>query len=271
MLKPKIDAIDGEDVFKIDHKKRKQTENNQKPQTQSKISVFFKKMSAPEAASTSSSREENKEPESISIIAKRKEDDIIADDDDERDNVKAKVKCIYSERTKKSVRDFLKENSVAQAYLHFSRKILKGTSYDWKKPLKFAWKTLSGKKTSPLKQLEDGLFEWFLKGRAHKIMFTDNTLKLKALKVAKNMLSDEASGLSEVDKTAYKDFQVSNGWIDKFKKRHNLLKRRVTTKCSLIIDDFKESLQAYFKDLNTNLERTPFYNVYNMDEVPIIF
>jgi len=100
---------------------------------------------------------------------------------------------------------------------------------------------------------------------------TQNSLITKALKLSKQILFDPEVSLTNKEKKAYKDFESSNGWVDRFKKRYKIAQRFITTKCTKNIDDMKISLQASFTDLNnTILEKTPTL-LYNMDEVGIFF
>jgi hypothetical protein len=69
-------------------------------------------------------------------------------------------------------------------------------------------------KTSPWEELETILLEWFKQAHATKASIDGTHLKEKALHVVTHLGID--------------GFQASNGWINHFQKRHNLLYKDYT-------------------------------------------
>jgi len=110
---------------------------------------------------------------------------------------------------------------------------------------------------------------WFLKARARQILASQSSLVKKAMKLSKSILFDNEVKLSSTEKEAYTKFEGSNGWVDRFKARYKIASRFITTRCTKNVEEIKNSLDSYFKELNTFIEIEKPLKIYNMDEVAI--
>ena len=186
-----------------------------------------------------------------------------------------KVKVGYSKELKRDLKNYMKDHSIYQTYLYCNRRVPRSTLYDWFMELKINKnaKTTQSKqgRTTPFLILEEELFEWFLKARARKIIMTQSSLVIKALKICKEILMDENLVLTPDKKEAYTKFGASNGWIDRFKTRYRLSSRFITTKCTKSVTEMETSLKAYFADLNNTLDTQKPAVIYNMDETSVFF
>jgi len=82
----------------------------------------------------------------------------------------------------------------------------------------------SGRKIT-CKLLDDALFEWFIKQRARQLPVTEDSLTTQARKIKAKLL--QRPDTEDQEKLAKMEF--TNGWIDRFKKRHFIRRRKVTT------------------------------------------
>ena len=68
-------------------------------------------------------------------------------------------------------------------------------------------------KKSTFNNLEDVLSQWFNESRASNILISGAILQEKACQIAERMETE--------------DFQASNRWLENFKKRHDLVSKRI--------------------------------------------
>lgn len=108
--------------------------------------------------------------------------------------------------------------------------------------------------TFKTKTIDCQLFEWFMIKRKKHITITDDILKSMALKLA------EAFNISP--------FTASSGWLQSFKKRHNIASKVILGEEGLVderkVEDFKDIIS------NKLLEYEP-RNIYNCDETGLFF
>lgn len=102
--------------------------------------------------------------------------------------------------------------------------------------------------------LEECLIKWFKQCRNRNVPLGGNMLKEKAQQFA--------------EKLGHKDFKGSNGWLENFKKRHNIIFRKLCGEsqsvsnelCSEWITKLPDLLKDYSPD-----------NIYNADETGLFF
>jgi len=181
------------------------------------------------------------------------------------------VKCIYSKELKTQVKTYLQDYSIHQTFIYLNRKVPRSTLYDWAKESKSKVRKGKQGRATPYLMLEEELFLWFIKCRARKLILSQTSLITKALKIAKNILTDETLSLSQEQKENYGSFSASNGWIDRFKSRYRIASRFITTRCTQTIEEMQISIKAYFEDLNKTIHTLNPLIIYNMDEVGIVF
>ena len=104
-------------------------------------------------------------------------------------------------------------------------------------------------------QIDQALMLWFTEIRNnHNVPISGNLLKSKA--------KDFAS------KLGIKDFTASNGWLDRFKKRNNLIYKTISGESAAVDSDvvtsFKDKVQSVIKDYSPA-------DIYNVDETGLFF
>ena len=147
--------------------------------------------------------------------------------------------------------------------------IPRSTLNDWKNQLKKPHKKGNQGRKTPFIIMEEELFDWFLTLRARKFSVSNSKLQKKALKIKANILEDD--NVEENIKKIYKGFTASDGWISNFKNRYNLSRRQVTTKCDKTVEEIKESLTVYFRELQLHIVNKNPLHIYNMDEIGLFF
>lgn len=110
-------------------------------------------------------------------------------------------------------------------------------------------------KKSPYFELEDILVKWFKEARAANVPINGTILREKALEIAERL-----GGL--------KDFTASNGWIDRMKKRHDLVYRSLSGESSSVdeatIEEWKKNLPNLTKGYKPK-------DIFNADETGLFF
>ena len=110
-------------------------------------------------------------------------------------------------------------------------------------------------KKSPYDELEAILLKWFKEARAANVPVNGTILREKALEIA-----DRLVGLE--------NFTASNGWIDRMKKRHNLVYRSLSGESSSVdeatIEEWKKNLPNLTKGYKPK-------DVFNADETGLFF
>lgn len=109
-------------------------------------------------------------------------------------------------------------------------------------------------KATPFSLLESDLVEWFNIVRAKNIAISGPLIKEKALQLA--------------EKHNVKDFSASNGWIDRFKKRYDVVQKKVCgEKADVnenVVKDWKEKLLSLIEGYSPS-------NIYNADETGLFY
>jgi len=116
----------------------------------------------------------------------------------------------------------------------------------------------NAKANRPVKfaNLEDALSIWTRRIFSRNAVLTDKLLQLQAKKFA------ELLNISEVE------FKASQGWIDKFKKRHDIRRFKIHGESeSVLVEDLPEQRQTLIEILSQYKPE----NVYNADETGLFF
>ncbi|CAH1375300.1 unnamed protein product, partial [Tenebrio molitor] len=111
---------------------------------------------------------------------------------------------------------------------------------------------------SPGLIIDNAVFEWFCRARAAYIPISGPLIREKALEVAQNL--------------GQTDFKASEGWLDKFKTRHNISYKTMSGEGASIqyhsttelVTDWLEKLQEYCADFEPK-------NIFNCDETALFF
>ncbi|XP_045463820.1 tigger transposable element-derived protein 6-like [Harmonia axyridis] len=97
-------------------------------------------------------------------------------------------------------------------------------------------------------------FEWFIKARNKGIPLSGPIIQSKAKEIANNL--------------AYKDFSASSGWLEKFRRRHNIAFKAISGEASSVnpidVEMFLSKLPMLLKDYSPR-------NIFNADETGIFF
>lgn len=104
------------------------------------------------------------------------------------------------------------------------------------------------------KRIDEGTFAWFRRVRGKHLPISGGLIKQKALEIARN--SNNC------------DFKASNGWLQRFLKRHNISFRSISGEAADVnpdtVDSWKERLQHMIRDYDEK-------DVYNADETGLFF
>lgn len=98
--------------------------------------------------------------------------------------------------------------------------------------------------------VNDALYKWYSLARERNIPISGPLLKEEALLIAKKF-DPETS------------FKASNGWLDSFKKRHNIKNMKVSGECG---DVSEETVTGWFEHLKVLISGYELVNVWNEDE-----
>lgn len=97
-------------------------------------------------------------------------------------------------------------------------------------------------------------YEWFRKARNKSIPVSGPLIKAKAKEIAEHL--------------GYKDFRASDGWLEKFRKRHNISFKAVSGEAASVnpndVSEFLEKLPSLIKGYNLN-------DIYNADETGLYY
>lgn len=109
-------------------------------------------------------------------------------------------------------------------------------------------------KTSPYEELENMVKEWFVNTRAANLPVDGKLLREKALHIATRLGID--------------NFTASNGWIDRFKKRHNIVYNTVCGESRSVdgatVEDWKNRLPSLVQEYEPR-------NIFNADETGLFY
>ncbi|UYV78234.1 hypothetical protein LAZ67_16000605 [Cordylochernes scorpioides] len=102
--------------------------------------------------------------------------------------------------------------------------------------------------------LEEALYTWLVQARLKNIPLNGLILQQKALYYAMDMKYDE--------------FEASNGWLDRFKTRRNIIFRKICGEeravNPLVVEDWKEKIPSF-------LDKYSPSNIYNIDESGLFY
>ena len=103
--------------------------------------------------------------------------------------------------------------------------------------------------------IESALYKWFLGARAHGLPISGAILTTKAQDLAKQL--------------GHSDFKASNGWVQRFQTRHNIVFKKVCGESkSVNTENVHEWYNTVFLDVLQNYQPR---NIYNADETGIFF
>jgi len=177
-------------------------------------------------------------------------------DDHEKQSANKPLRISWSEKVKAEALEMMKTLNVVQVYDAFKQRVPISNIYRWKKAATSKRKVGSGRK--PISEEVDNLlFEWFLVARARKLDIDDEILRNKALKFAGSLTRPMS------------DFKCSNGFLWRFKKRFNIVKRCISTFSKKKVSIMKPLFESYFSMLDRKISQQT--EVWNFDEVPIFF
>ncbi|UYV71196.1 hypothetical protein LAZ67_8002131 [Cordylochernes scorpioides] len=102
--------------------------------------------------------------------------------------------------------------------------------------------------------LEEALYTWLVQARLKNIPLNGLILQQKAIYYAMGMKYDE--------------FEASNGWLDRFKARRNIIFRKICGEeravNPLVVEDWKEKISSF-------LDKYSPSNIYNIDESGLFY
>ncbi|UYV76841.1 TIGD4, partial [Cordylochernes scorpioides] len=102
--------------------------------------------------------------------------------------------------------------------------------------------------------LEEALYTWLVQARLKNIPLNGLILQQKAIYYAMGMKYDE--------------FEASNGWLDRFKARRNIIFRKICGEeravNPLVVEDWKEKIPSF-------LDKYSPSNIYNIDESGLFY
>lgn len=110
------------------------------------------------------------------------------------------------------------------------------------------------KRVTNLNLMDEKIYTWFCAAREKQIPMSGPILQEKANDVAKDV------GLT--------DFKASNGWLEKWKKRHNIKQFNVSGESADVNPATVDSWKEVLRELLTDFE---LRDVYNMDETGLFF
>lgn len=152
------------------------------------------------------------------------------------------------------------ENGCSQTDICAKMKLKKSTvSNIWKNrdKIKIDWKVNDQKKKMRLSshpQVDEMLFKWFQQKRANNFPISGSMLQIKA---------------EEFGKMTGDDFKCSSGWLDRFKKRHNIVFGKICGESAAVdrnvTNDWLSQVWPVISDGYTE------DNIFNADETGIFF
>ena len=118
--------------------------------------------------------------------------------------------------------------------------------------------THSGRPLSYSEAIEDQLLQWILEARDQQLPIQRKTIQRRALALIKPQQPQ---------------FRASEGWLQKFLKRHSLSLRRTTSIQQKLPADLEKKLERFMQDVKAlrEIHQFPDNLIINMDETPIYF
>ncbi|CAM4904757.1 unnamed protein product [Rotaria socialis] len=106
-------------------------------------------------------------------------------------------------------------------------------------------------------QLDQKVYEWFVQQRSKNIPISGPLLQEQARQIRQQLGGSNAG-----------DFKASNGWLEKFRKRHGIQYRTINGESASVdpatVDEWKKRLVVMIDKYNPN-------DVYNADETGLFF
>lgn len=120
------------------------------------------------------------------------------------------------------------------------------------------------KKRAKFPEMEIILVDWIHEERKAGRAVTSFQIKTQAEEILKTQNNSEES-INDID------FKASNGWLERFLNRHNIVSRSVTSIGQKVPDNAKELCEKFFEFFDrTAKDINPSY-IGNMDETPLWF
>ena len=179
--------------------------------------------------------------------------------------------CVqWSVRVKEKAIELMKSggNSVSDVYNLFGARVPYRTLFRWKKSGDHQRKEGSGRKAL-FPEIEELLFEWFIKQRIWKMPVNELNLRTKALLLKKKI--QKTNIFFEEKLKALKACKFSRGWVQKFQKRHKLALRKGTTVSKKMRKDIEEGVKTFFMQLDSAIGAEKYKLIVNFDEVAVFF
>jgi len=109
-------------------------------------------------------------------------------------------------------------------------------------------------KTPSFEQIDQKLYEWFVSVRSKNLPISGPIIQTEAMKLAEKM--------------NVKDFKASNGWLEKFKKRHDIVWKQVNGEAN---DVNQETVVEWKQKISRLIAGYEAKDVYNADETGLFF
>lgn len=168
--------------------------------------------------------------------------------------------------TKSRVLAMLKSESVLSVFKTFQQRIPLRTIFQWKKNGKATRKQGSGRKlVSHI--LDTLLFQWFIKQRARKLSVSEEDLCTQAQKIQRKLL--ERPDTENKEKLSTMVF--ANGWIDRFKKRYSIRRRKVSTWSKKLASAIRKEVEKFYPNFDEVMIQNQIKHVLNIDESAVFF
>ncbi|XP_025191174.1 tigger transposable element-derived protein 6-like [Melanaphis sacchari] len=103
-------------------------------------------------------------------------------------------------------------------------------------------------------QVERDLYKWFINSRLKSLPISGPILQTEATKLAENL------GIS--------DFKASNGWLDRFKRWHNIICKQINGEAN---DVNQDTVENWKRKLSVLIKGYEAKDIYNADETGVFF
>lgn len=109
-------------------------------------------------------------------------------------------------------------------------------------------------KTPSFEQIDQKLYEWFASVCSKNLPISGPIIQTEAMKLAEKMNVN--------------DFKASNGWLEKFKKRHDIVWKQVSGEAN---DVNQETVVEWKQKISRLIAGYEAKDVYNADETGLFF